>query len=28
VLARAVDEPRLSNAVRSAVLKALAPTGD
>jgi AcrR family transcriptional regulator len=28
VLARAVDDPRLSNAVRSAVLKELAPTGD
>jgi len=28
VLARAVDEPRLSSAVRSAVLEALAPTGD
>jgi AcrR family transcriptional regulator len=28
VLARAVDDPRLSNAVRSAVLKALTSTGD
>jgi AcrR family transcriptional regulator len=28
VLARAVDDPRLSNAVRSAVLTELAPTGD